>query len=75
MLCYYVVIMEHERTSINVALAEIQIARARLSATGAVDVEGGQLDALERQVTHGEISPAEVIDKVQRLLSGRQDYH
>lgn len=67
--------MEQEPTLINAALAEIQIARARLSATGAVDVEGGQLDVLERQVTRGEISPAEAIDKVQRILGGRQDYH
>lgn len=67
--------MEHEPISINAALAEIQFARAQLSATGAADVEGGQLDALERQLLGGLISAQEAADKVRRLLAARQDYH
>mgnify|MGYP001610118896 CR=1 FL=1 len=67
--------MEQEPSSINDALAQIQFARAQLSATGAADVEKGQLDALERQVMSGKISAQEAMDKVRRMLEGRQDYH
>lgn len=67
--------MEHEHSDINAALAEIEIARANLSATGAVDCEVDQLSAIEGDLRRGSISSDQAINAVRRLLENRNGDH
>lgn len=66
--------MEHEPSSMISALAELAFARSQLSATGAVDIEPEQLDALERRVLSGTMTPEDARAAVRKMLEGRSDY-
>ncbi|KKW35171.1 MAG: hypothetical protein UY82_C0047G0003 [Candidatus Uhrbacteria bacterium GW2011_GWC2_53_7] len=67
--------MEEEPLAVNAALAELAHARGLLSGTGAVDIEPGQLAAIEENLLKGNISPDDATQAVRRLLDARQGYH
>lgn len=66
--------MEHEPSEMNAVLAELAFAKSHLHATGAVDVESEQLDALERRVLSGTMTPEDARAAVRKMLEGRSDY-
>lgn len=66
---------ENASVAIHAAMAEIETARARLFATGAVDVESSVLDALASDLQSGAASPDEVIARVRKMIDARSEYH
>lgn len=70
-----ILFLEHEPSEMNAALAELAFAKSQLHATGAVDFEPEQLDALERHVRSGRMAPEDARRAVQKILNERHDYH
>ena len=59
----------------SVAFAELHEIMARITAEGAMDEEVPIIQGLIRQVEQGLISPNEALERVQKKLQARGDYH
>lgn len=57
------------------AFAELHELMARITAEGAMDEEVPIIQGLIKQVEQGIISPIEALERVQKKLQARGDYH
>lgn len=59
----------------SAAFAELHEIMARITAEGAMDEEVPIIQGLIKQVEQGIISPIEALERVQKKLQARGDYH